>query len=736
MQLRASKGIGMQSLSKCLLDAQVVPLQETITPQLLEDEDQSLDKVISLLVLGEHLRAHQQLLALDPTEDLDRQLDRLWLQLQIAWQRNHRIWFGRLLSVFVQQAPEQDFRCKHALIQMAQWNRQETIPLGLIADQPLSDGQFPHLDLCILHSWCLTSRINEVLPHLHALQLLPSCEVIVLQAFQFSAKNNWQAAESLLLSHMQKFSHRWEFADLLMKCLFHLQRGESCIPALRQILPLHRGREGLLLDPLVKARLLQRQPAICLRLKLIERLFLFNGELISPPDTMLPAYDMLGRTDWLQYIHHSVAGNPERYFNLQSNWMMLLSSRPSSLYPVAIQNFMKVLESSVIKQFSAYQDVSNPGNKLRIGWICGDIGNHPVCRFLLSWLTVSALELRHKHLIVSTLPPHGDAGERFNSLPNVEFIDISQNRDTRVRLALLEQMQLDIAVDLNGWTGNNIAAIFVRRIAPVQVNYLAYHASTGIPAMDYWLVDDNVVSPLPKTEWHSEKLWRLPRPFLAWQPAFQLAEGSLDVPSSTCTGEDEIRFGCFNNSRKISLEVLRLWLLLLNRLPNAKLVLKAFDSEDTGTAELLQRRLKRVGFTSDQLIWLPYTAGPRDHLMHYSQMDVALDSFPNTGCTTTCEALWMGVPVITLEGEYYVSRMAASVLRGAGLEDWIACNQEQYLATALAQADSARLKWLRQNRQHWRDVVVNSPLGDARDLMRQLELSFEQMRASTAPTLD
>jgi len=304
------------------------------------------------------------------------------------------------------------------------------------------------------------------------------------------------------------------------------------------------------------------------------------------------------------------------------------------------------------------------------------------------------------------------------------------------QIVLLQQMHLDIAVDLNGWTGNNVGPIFTRRIAPVQVNYLAFHASTGIPAMDYWLVDETVVSPQPYTEWHSEKLWRLPRPFLAWQPASHLAEATLDVPLSLWTVEDDIRFGCFNNPRKISLEVLRVWFSLLKLLPKARLVLKAFASEDTGTAELLQRRLNRIGFTNDQLIWLPYTDGPRAHLEHYAKLDVALDSFPNTGCTTTCEALWMGVPVITLEGDHYVSRMASSVLRGAGLQDWIASSEEGYLELALAQADSVRLQWLRANRKHWRHVLVNSPLGDARDLMRHLELSFEQMSASNVPTLD
>ena len=245
--------------------------------------------------------------------------------------------------------------------------------------------------------------------------------------------------------------------------------------------------------------------------------------------------------------------------------------------------------------------------------------------------------------------------------------------------------------------------------------------------MDFWLVDQHIMPPEPNCEWHTEQLLRLPRPFLAWQPHPGLPEAAAAITQPAFDISSGIRFGCFNHVRKISDEALRCWAHILRALPSAQLVLKAHSTEDSATAKLLQRRLERSGLPPEQVIWLPYTDTPDQHLQQYAQMDVALDSFPNTGCTTTCEALWMGVPVITLEGDHYVSRMAAAVLHGAGLPGWICSSTADYEELAMRQAEPQNLAWLREHRGHWRKQLQQSPLGDARDLMRQLESSFSEL---------
>jgi len=125
------------------------------------------------------------------------------------------------------------------------------------------------------------------------------------------------------------------------------------------------------------------------------------------------------------------------------------------------------------------------------------------------------------------------------------------------------------------------------------------------------------------------------------------------------------------------------------------------------------------------VVWLPRAEGPIEHLQQYGLVDVALDCFPNGGCTTTCEALWMGTPVITLTGSSYVSRMSTAVLHGADMGDWCASSPGRYLQLACDQAE--RLSWLRQNRDHWRHQLQSNPLGDAADLMAHLESAFSNL---------
>ena len=293
------------------------------------------------------------------------------------------------------------------------------------------------------------------------------------------------------------------------------------------------------------------------------------------------------------------------------------------------------------------------------------------------------------------------------------------NKDTSTRF--VRDLQVDIAIDLSGWTGANFLTGFMARLAPLQINYLGYFASTGIPEMDYWL-GDRALFPEPIHEWHSETIHRLGRCFIAWQPSNHFSEASIDVSPAPSGG---IRFGSFNHNRKLSNATLQLWGQMLESIPGSSLVLKANANSDGSTQVLLRRRMLRNGLNPERVIWLPLAPTSRDHLHQYAQIDIALDCFPNGGCTTTCEALWMGVPVITLTGRSYVSRMSTAVLHGAGLPKWCVTSPQAYLDLAIAQA--GELSRLRQSRHHWRRQVQTNPLGDAADLMQHLEGAFSAL---------
>ena len=176
-------------------------------------------------------------------------------------------------------------------------------------------------------------------------------------------------------------------------------------------------------------------------------------------------------------------------------------------------------------------------------------------------------------------------------------------------LARIRDLNLDVAIDLAGWTGGFAPSLFASRIAPTQINYLGF-ASTGLPEMDYWLGDTHL---FPDTfrEWHSETIWKLPRCFLAWYPFDNLPEGR--VPIQSAPSSVDVIFGSFNHVRKLSEPTLRLWGRILQMVPGSRLALKAYTSDDPGTATLLKRRMIRCGLDVDRVLWLPTTTSPEEH---------------------------------------------------------------------------------------------------------------------------
>ena len=228
--------------------------------------------------------------------------------------------------------------------------------------------------------------------------------------------------------------------------------------------------------------------------------------------------------------------------------------------------------------------------------------------------------------------------------------------------------------------------------------------------------------PTPYAEWSSEKIFRLNRPFLAWKPVAPLPEAEVSVSDAP---RGPIRFGSFNHNRKMSDQTISLWGKILQEVPDAILVLKANASEDLHTQMILRKRMISHGLDPDRVEWLPLTQGPLEHLQQYSKLDVALDPYPNGGCTTTCESLWMGVPVITLKGSHYVSRMSTAVLAGAQLDDWIADSADDYLIKS--KRSSTAVIVLATKSWQVASTAAESPLGDPMGLMNALEEAFSVM---------
>jgi len=265
----------------------------------------------------------------------------------------------------------------------------------------------------------------------------------------------------------------------------------------------------------------------------------------------------------------------------------------------------------------------------------------------------------------------------------------------------------DILIDLAGHTGlTNRLPLFARHLAPVQVTYLGYPNTTGLTAMG-WRLTDAIADPVGEADaFATEKLLRFAPTAWAYEPP-----AKAPVPNAPpCTTGRPVTFGCFNNLTKMTDTMFTLWGRLLAAVPDARLVLKGRGLSDATVRQRYLDRFAACGLPADRVDLLERTAETADHLALYHQVDIALDSIPYNGTTTTCESLWMGVPVVTLLGDRHVARVSASLLHAVGHPEWVAETNEDFIriAAGLA-ADPARLAAIRAG---LRDEMLVSPLLD------------------------
>ncbi len=261
----------------------------------------------------------------------------------------------------------------------------------------------------------------------------------------------------------------------------------------------------------------------------------------------------------------------------------------------------------------------------------------------------------------------------------------------------------DVMVDLEGHSGQSRLHLFSRRLAPVQVAYLGYPNTTGLPAMDYRFTD-GVADPVGNADrFNVERLIRFSPCAWAYLPSAELDAAISSVPAGE---RDTVAFGSFNSLSKVNDATLRLWSAVLSAVPESRLVLKSIWDDSAR----IRSRLDLAGMDPARVTILPSSPNHVAHLACYKEIDIALDPFPYGGTTTTCEALWMGRPVVTLAGDRHASRVGASLLSAIGKPEWIAQSKEEYVRIArdLA-ADRTRL---RSESQGLRQALRESPLLD------------------------
>ena len=360
-----------------------------------------------------------------------------------------------------------------------------------------------------------------------------------------------------------------------------------------------------------------------------------------------------------------------------------------------------------------------PGTPLRIGFYTADLfGLHPVAQFFEPVLANLDRD-RFQPVIYSRTGELDPTTERFQRLP-AAWRDIGNRTDAHIA-ELLRGDELDILVDLAGHTADNGLRFFSRRMAPVQISYIGYPHSTGLREMDY-IISDSVVTPPELEHLYSETVLR-PNPCL-W--VFQPPPENVIVnrPRNPARPPGAITFGSLNTTSKLSDRCLSLWARILTRCPQATLLLKAGGFAEAATVDSFRQRLAAHGADTSRVVFEP--PEPFSHALGvYNVIDVMLDAMPFNGGTTTCQALWMGTPVLTRQGEAMCQRLSSSFLTAVGLKELITTSDEAYVELACALAhDAERVANLRNG---LRRKVLASPLCDASTYTKNLQAAFEEL---------
>ncbi|GMV26406.1 MAG: hypothetical protein AMXMBFR58_24370 [Phycisphaerae bacterium] len=358
----------------------------------------------------------------------------------------------------------------------------------------------------------------------------------------------------------------------------------------------------------------------------------------------------------------------------------------------------------------------DPDRTLRIGLVSPDFRVHSVA-FFIEPLLEHADRSRLHLTCYSTSPTEDAVTQRLRSLAD-QWRSVVRRSSAEIA-AQIRSDRIDVLVDLAGLTAGEKLSIFFHRPAPVQVTYLGYPNTTGVEAIGFRIVDSRTDPPGAET-WCTERLLRLDPCFLCYMPPAHSPDPTPAVPSAA---SGHVTFGSFNTLIKLSDATVELWSRVLERVPGSRLLLKCRQLADPRTRTATVERFVRCGIDPSRIEVLPATKSLADHLALYSRVDVGLDPTPYAGTTTTCEAMWMGVPVVTLAGASHASRVGVSLLTNVGLEECITRSPEAFVdAAAVIAADHKQRGVLRSaGDQGLRRRMMTSALCDGPGFAKRFE---------------
>lgn len=350
--------------------------------------------------------------------------------------------------------------------------------------------------------------------------------------------------------------------------------------------------------------------------------------------------------------------------------------------------------------------------KINLGFVSADFGNHPGGYFTLS--TLRELRKENFNLIAySCFDRTDDYVYHFKPLFS-KWHSIEKRNDKEVVQQIIND-KIHILIDLQGHSAKNRLPIFIYKPAPIQITWLG-QGSTGIPEIDYF-VGSKHITPKKEEKNYVENIVRLPEISQCFTPP----DFDLEINTLPAFKNGFLTFGCINKLSKLEEEVIVLWSKILQTIPKSKLLLKTQEFDNHKVRENILNKFKKNHIEEKQLILIGSSSNRKETLKIYNQIDIALDPFPFQGNTTTCEAIWMGVPVLTLKGDRYLSHFGESINSNINMQDWIAGNYSDYIAKA--KKFSLNINILAKIRLNLREILIKSPVCDAKLFSK----NFKQM---------
>lgn len=455
-------------------------------------------------------------------------------------------------------------------------------------------------------------------------------------------------------------------------------------------------RRALRLNPADPAEVLNRLATLqCYIGKVAESVETFRQAVaLAPIFEQQRAYDM----NRLFTLHYLQQATPEEIATAHRNWGEIYFPSPVTPH---------------------FENTPEQQRRLRIGYVSPDLRMNAVLFF-----------------IQPVLASHDPAKVEIYCYANVKAIDhttvqLKENHrviwrdivamDDIEACHIIREDKIDILVDLTGHGGDNRLPLFGLKPAPVQATWIGYPDTTGLPAMDY-RITDATVDPYGMTDhFHTEQLVRLPGCFLCYRPGGDFPD-ETELP---LLHNGFITFGTMNNFSKISSRMIEVWCEILSRVPDSRLMMRYRGQEWDRIHLELANKLEQCGIAASRLILLGHASSVVEQLRAYHQIDIGLDTFPYNGTTTTCEAIYMGVPVVSLAGRSHVARVGASLLKSLGLEELVAESEDDYVTKAVMLAND--LRRLTVMREGLRGLLMTSQLTDSTTFTANLETAYREM---------